>query len=102
MKIKRFNESLSEDEIKSLFSYAADLSKNFDFENADFEDEKNYIVWLEHDFYDISSYDSFTKYVELVNEVRDACDKLIKIYNASISFEEQSNSQITIMINYED
>lgn len=102
MKIKKFNENLTLDDIKSYFSYAIDISGDFKYEYEEHEGDKIYMIHLSHEFYDVSSYDAFLKYLELVNEIRDVCDKLIEIYKAKISFEEYSNARITIVITYED
>lgn len=100
MKIKRFNENLDLDTIKSLFSYAIDLSDGFRYEYEEDEDDKIYIIHLSHSFYGISSYDDFIKFVDFLNEVRDVCDKLEKLYNSRILFDERSNARITIQINF--
>ncbi len=98
MRIKKFNESISEDEIASLFSYAKDLALSFDTEIVVDEDEVYCIVKLGHSFYDLSSYSSFSNYVKMIVEVDEVCNKLINIYKLSISFEEESNTRVSIVI----
>jgi hypothetical protein len=104
VKIKKFNESIGKDEIESLFSYAKDLASSFAIEivggriRTGDEHEIYCYIDLEHKFYDLSSYDNFSNYVKMVVEVDDVCNKLINIYKLSVSFEEKSNSIITIVI----
>lgn len=97
MKIRKFNESnsLTDEDIINLFSYAGDLSSKFEFERVG----TSYVLWFNHEFYGWSSkYEDFNKYVDLLNEVRDVSEKIRSLYNSEIEFEEQSNAKLTMII----
>lgn len=108
--IRKFNESESKDEenITYCFTDTFDLAVSYEiFESSvDYLDEEHgeittdcYDVDIEHEYYgDEISETDFNKYVDILNEIKEAIFKLKEVYNYKIQFTETSNAKITIKI----
>lgn len=126
--LKKYNENyinreLSKDAIESCFVYAFDLCENFEIDEvyADSDKKKNnlydfyhnigteksyiegYEIKFETNFYDSSSLDDFRNYMNLLNEIDEGINKLVRLYKVDVvQFDTPSNSSVCLQIAYSD
>jgi FMN phosphatase YigB (HAD superfamily) len=94
--------------IEERFQHAFDLSESYSIELGSFDDgywysnydpEQAYLVELEHNFFDKSSFEEFIKFKKMLDEVEISLEEIKDAYKPSyIGFIENSNTKISIVI----
>ena len=108
--LKKFEnlEICTKEAIEERFQHAFDLCLSYSMELGSIDDDKyfwpdsdsdDYLIELEHDFFDTSTLKEFIRFKKILDEVEISLEEIKSAYNPSyIGFIENSNTKISIVI----